>query len=451
LTLQNHVNAAYKSRRKISIAVAGLSFVLFSATAQAQVTLAAVVELAQRNSAPVRLAQADVQKAAALLSQSRSAFIPSVTFGSGLPAFSEIGFTGSLPTIWDSTVQSMVFSLPQIQAIRAAHTGLLAAQFMLKDAREQVALDASTTYLELDTVSGEIEAAKQQQQNAARLVEIEQQRAEAGVDPLSELLQAQLTAAQLKLKLLHLETRATMLAKQLSVLTSLPASSIVPDHASIPPIPTVSVRDASPSTAAIESARSLAHSKELLAKGDKQHSWLLPQLSFGLAYNRNTTLLNNINNYYAKPLPANNLSSGFSIQVPLFDATLRGKAKESAAEALRAQVEVEQAQRQNEIQIAQLDGTLRELDVQAEIANLKQQVSNEQLKSVLAQLELGNGASSSAGTPQLSPKAEEQAHIDERDKFIDSLDAALDLGKTRLNLLRALGHMQDWLDELRAK
>ena len=123
MTLQNHVNAAYKSRRKISIAVAGLSFVLFSATAQAQVTLAAVVELAQRNSAPVRLAQADVQKAAALLSQSRSAFIPSVTFGSGLPAFSEIGFTGSLPTIWDSTVQSMVFSLPQIQAIRAAHTG----------------------------------------------------------------------------------------------------------------------------------------------------------------------------------------------------------------------------------------------------------------------------------------------------------------------------------------
>ena len=43
----------------------------------------------------------------------------------------------------------------------------------------------------------ELEAAREQEQDAARLVEIEQQRAEAGVDPLSSLYQAQLTAAQL--------------------------------------------------------------------------------------------------------------------------------------------------------------------------------------------------------------------------------------------------------------
>ena len=81
----------------------------------------------------------------------------------------------------------------------------------LKDAREQAALDASTAYIELDTVNRELEAARQQEQDAARLVEIEQQRAEAGVDPLSTLLQAQLTAAQLKLSRLHLETRAATL------------------------------------------------------------------------------------------------------------------------------------------------------------------------------------------------------------------------------------------------
>ena len=34
---------------------------------------------------------------------------------------------------------------------------------------------------------------------------------------------------------------------------------------------------------------------------------------------------------------------------------------------------------------------------------------------------------------------------------MDALDAALDLSKARLNLLRALGHMQDWLNELHAK
>ena len=47
--------------------------------------------------------------------------------------------------------------------------------------------------------------------------------------------------------------------------------------------------------------------------------------------------------------------------------------------------------------------------------------------------------------PQLSPKAEQLARIDERQKFEDALDAAFDLAKARLNLLRALGHMEDWL------
>ncbi len=89
---------------------------------------------------------------------------------------------------------------------------------------------------------------------------------------------------------------------------------------------------------------------------------------------------------------------------------------------------------------------------QAEVASLKQQIAAEQLKSVLAQLELGNGATSTPGAPpQLSPTAEQQARIDERQKYLDALDAGLDLSKARLDLLRALGHMQDWLNELHAK
>jgi hypothetical protein len=71
---------------------------------------------------------------------------------------------------------------------------------------------------------------------------------------------------------------------------------------------------------------------------------------------------------------------------------------------------------------------------------------------VLAQLELGNGSESGpAAQPQLTPKAEQLARIDERQKYEDALDAGLDLAKARLSLLRALGHMQDWLDELHTK
>jgi hypothetical protein len=90
------------------------------------------------------------------------------------------------------------------------------------------------------------------------------------------------------------------------------------------------------------------------------------------------------------------------------------------------------------------------LDAQAEVASLKQQISDAQLKAVLAQLESGNGAAAGPGAqPQTTPKAEQLARIDERQKYQDALDATLGLAKARLSLLRALGHMQDWLSEVR--
>ena len=431
--------------------ILAFAFTAASAALPAQVTLATAVDLAQRNSAAVKLAQADVQRAQAALAQTRDAFIPSLELGSGLPAFTSVGFTGGVPSILNGNVRAMVFNLPQFQYIKAARAAVAAATLNLKSAREQVALDASTTYIELDAVDRELDAARQQESLADRLVAIEQDRAEAGVDALNDLLQARLTAAQLKLHRFHLETRAATLAKQLSTLTGMPAGSIAPEHASIPEIPAVKADVAERIPLAVQSAQMLALSKEKTAKGDRLGQ-IYPRMSFNALYSRSTKILNDFDTYYARPIPTNSFSSGFDIQFPLFDWSRRDQGKQSAAEALRARVEAEQAQQQNDIQIATLTGNLRELDALAEVASLKQQIADEQLKTVLAQLELGNGASSGPNAqPQLSPKAEQLARIDERQKYEDSLDAALDLAKARLNLLRALGHMEDWLAELRAK
>lgn len=435
--------------RPALLPIFGGMLLLACGSAHAQVSLATIVEMAQHNSNPVRLAEANVRKAIAQYAEARDVFFPSIYFGSGLPAFPEVGFTGALPTIWDANVQSMVFSMPLIRYSQAAHAAIQAANLSLKDAREQVALDASSAYLELDTVNREMLAAQQQDEDAARMVQIEEQRTRAGVDPLMDLLQAKLSAAQLKLNHLHLETRAATLAQQIAVLTGLPAVSILPDHSSIPEVPAITADETPQPTPGIRSAQMLAISKERVAKGDTEHKWLLPQISFGLLYNRNTTLLNDVNSFFSSGhLPANNLSSGFNIQVPIFDQSIRDKARESAADALRARVEAEQAQRQEDVQIEQIAGSLRELDTQAEIASLKQQIAGEELKSVLSQMELGNGA---GAQPQLSPEAEQAARIDERQKYEDALEAGLELNKARLNLLRALGHMQDWLNELHTK
>jgi outer membrane protein TolC len=397
------------------------------------------------------VAYADISKANAVLSETKDVIIPTVAFSTGLPVFPEVGFTGTPPSIWTTTVESLIFGVPQKHYITSARLGLQAATARLKDAREQAALDASAAYLELDTVNQELVAALQQEGFAGRLVAIEQERTEAGVDPLSGLLEAQLTAAEIKLKREHLEGRAGTLANSLATLTGLPTGSITPDHASIPEIPRVRAEEPAHTLAGIESARLQANSKHLAAKADREINYL-PQLTFGAQYNRNTTLLNDVNSFFAKPLPANNFSSGIAIQLPILDMGHWARSRESAADALRANIEAEQAQRQNDVQIADLSGSIRELDTLAEIASLKQQIAGEQLKTVLTELEVGNGGGAGPGSPpQLSPKAEQLARIDERQKFEDSLDAGFDLAKARLGLLRALSHMEDWLQELRAR
>jgi outer membrane protein TolC len=252
----------------------GMAIAAAPALVSAQVSLSTVVDLAQRNSTAVRLAQADVDKANAALSQTKDVYIPSLMLGSGLPAVPSVGFMGGVPSILNGTVQSMVFSLPQHSYIAAARAALQAATLRLKDTREQVALDASTAYIELDTVNNELDAARQQETFADRLVTIEQQRAEAGVDPLSDLLQAQLTAAQLKLRRLHLETRAGTLAKQLTALTGLPAGSLTPDHASIPEIPAVRADETGRATKGIEAAQMFALSKQKMARGDTKYTFI---------------------------------------------------------------------------------------------------------------------------------------------------------------------------------
>ena len=417
----------------------------------AQVSLATVVDLAQRNSTSVRAAAADVSKSIAVLSESRDALIPSMSFGTGLPVFPEVGFTGSPPSIWTATVQALVYSIPQKRYIDAANLGVQAAKARWKDAREQVALDTSTAYIELDTVNQLLTDTYQQEDFAGKLLSIEQQRTDVGVDPVSELLQAKLTAAQIKLQRLHLQARAAVLEKQLAALTGLPVGSIKVDRTTIPEIPQVHGLDSPLPVHGVQAAQFVALSKALQARGDREGNYM-PELRFFVQYNRNTTILNDVNKFFATPLPANNFASGISVQIPLFDMARYARSRQSAAEALRSRIEAEQAEKQNEIAIVEASSGIAELDAQAEVASLKQQISKAQLDSVLSQLEFGNGSGSGPGSqPQASPKAEQMARIDEGQKRQDVLDATFDLAKARLNLLRALGHMDDWLKELRGK
>ena len=79
---------------------------------------------------------------------------PTLNFGSGLPALPAVGFTGGLPSIVNAQLCNRWSSAFLRASTSRRHArGLEAATLNLKDAREQVALDASTAYIELDTVN----------------------------------------------------------------------------------------------------------------------------------------------------------------------------------------------------------------------------------------------------------------------------------------------------------
>ena len=406
------------------------------------VSLTTIIDLSLRNSTPVRLAVADLQKATALLSESKQVYIPNLILGSsiGPPAY---GFPVGEPSIYSFSSQSLLLSFSQPKYIRAARYAVASAEFALKDAREQIILEASTNYIELDAVTRELAGADQQSSAAERLISIEQQRTDAGIDSTSELLQARLSAAELKLKRLHLATRIGTLRQQLASLTDLPAETIACDPASVPEVPAIRPDMHRGGAPGIEASQQAALSRQFQAKGDSIAT-VRPQIAFGAQYNRDAAF-SGYQNYY-RNFQQNNISAGIQMTLPLFDPIHQSKKRESSAAALRATIEAEQAQHQNEEQIATLDGNVAELDALAEVASLKQQIAEEQLKSIRTQLESGNGSSTA---PQASPKLEQQARIEERQRFVESIDAGFDLTKARLSLMRAFGHMQDWLLTLR--
>jgi len=114
-------------------------------------------------------------------------------------------------------------------------------------------------------------------------------------------------------------------------------------------------------------------------------------------------------------------------------------------------VEAEQAQRQNEVQIATLSGNLRELDALPKSPPSSKQIADAQLKTVLARwMEATEQPPAPTRSLKLTPKAEQLARIDERQKYQEALDASLSLAKARLASARP-GPLDDWLHEVHSK
>lgn len=429
------------SRGGVSAVLLIMSGLLLNAPqARAQISLYSAVDLARRNSASVRIAQADVLHAEAGVSEAQDVYIPSLTAGSA--AGYSYGFLGGVPSVFDAQIQSLVISFSQPDYIRAARSALHSAQLALQDALDQVELDSALDYIQLDTITRELSALDEEKLYGQRLDAIEADRLSAGVESEIAATRAQLTAAQSDLKRIDLIAQAAVLRKRLSNLTGLPEDSLLPEGKSIPAAPANEESMPVKQTAGVEAGFSNAVSKHYMAHGDDRQNYR-PQIGFGFTYDYLDTNLNNYNNYYNNKLRPNNFGIAAQITLPLFDRVKTARARESAAEALHADTQAEQGRQQADEQVVQLQKSLPTLRAQARIAELQAKLASQQLDAVLVQV--NNAPSSPSATP-VTPADEMQARIDERARFSDALEARFQLMKAEIALLRATGALGNWIN-----
>lgn len=416
------------------------AWMLAAAPAVAQISFTTAIDLALKNNPKVLAAQAATAKAQAALEGAKDAYVPTLVGGSGLGY--SYGFPVGQPSIFNFTSQSLLFNFSQPDYIRAARAALDAANLALKDARASVAEDTAITYVALDRDIAREAALADQSGYAKQLVRIVQQRLDAGQDTAIALTTAQLTAARIRLAALHTGDATMTDREHLAHLTGIPARDLTIAGSSVPPIATPEDASANepPSTSpAVEAAYATARAKKLIAFGDARYLWR-PQIFFAAQYNRYTKY-NNYDLYY-KHFQHNNAGIGIEIQLPIFDAVHRAKARESAAEAVKAQHEADDARDLFLEGRQRLERSTAELAAQAEVATLDQQLAQQQLDVLTVQLQSGTGNPSG---PQMTPKDEALSRIAERSKFLEVLDARYQLRQAEIHLMRQRGDLETWL------
>jgi outer membrane protein TolC len=409
--------------------------------AKAQMSFYTTVDLALRNSHEVKMAAADVDRAAAGVSQARDAYVPTMAIGSSVGY--SYGFPVGQPTLANATANSLVLSFSQPAMIRSARASLTAARAALRDRREKVVADTALNYIELDTDKRELEALDQQHSFGERLVEIERERNASGLSSAMDVTQAELTNAQLELRRLHIQDHMSLLRLRLANLTGLPEDSIAPESASIPASPTAPTTETLNATLtthspAIASSEADAQSKQFLAASDKGKIWR-PEVAFGIQYSRYAKF-NNYAEYYLR-FQHNNFDVGINLVLPIFDAQARDRARGSAADAVHAREQANVFRLQLAEQTRELSGGLAELRVQQKIARLQSDYAQENVDAVMTQLQ--NGSGNPNATP-LTPRDEEKARIEERRRYVDKLDADFQLMQAEIQLQRSLGTVEEW-------
>ena len=396
------------------------------------------IRLALAHSTSSTIANADVQRAFAAYREIRNNYLPQLFVGSGLGYTygNPLAVSGTAPSLASVVTQSSIFNPAQRQFMNAAKMEWQASVFQDRDQRNAVIQDVALTYAELAKWEARLVRLQEDQAQAAQMEQAEVQRLQEGVDSTVDLNRAKLTAARVRLHRAEARGNADVLRRHLSTLTGLPVSSIELAPETIPALPPVAAEEdlsekAIASNPAIKLAdrHSLAESMRALG----EHRAAYPSIDFAAQYARLSTF-NNYTDYFPNHFQPDNATIGFSLRIPLFNASQRARAEGADAAALKAKKQAEAARNQVAEETLKLQRAAEQLEAAREVAQLEYQLAQSGLEAAQTRIDAKIGT-----WHELS-----DARVQAAERFLLFQDADFEYQRVRMNLLRATGDLEKW-------
>jgi outer membrane protein TolC len=415
----------------------GFLFVCCVCACRAEVrtlTLRDAVEIALKQSPDVMLARLDERRAEESVRLARAPFIPRVVMGSGL-AYSSgfpMSIEGATPSILQANAVGSVFNLPQNFRIAAAKESRRGAAIDAALRQDEVVYRVADTFLDAEKARKIADVARREVDSLSGVLDSVRARVGEGRELPIEARKAELNLARARYRSQVLDANVHTLENALAALLGFdPADQIRPAAAEraqppVPESPEAAVKLALDNSKEVRALESKLLTKDFDVRA--QRAGRLPRLDLVAQYG----LLAQFNNYqqFFKSFQRNNGQLGISFQVPIWSGpAISAAASEAEAEAAQIRIQIRTARSRVAADTRKAFEDLGQAAAAQEVARLDLDVAREQVSVLLAQMQEGRAAL----------RQVEEARTGETDKWIALYDAAANVERARLALLRQAG------------
>jgi len=308
--------------------------------------------------------------------------------------------------------------------------------------RDDVTVRAATVYLELGKVQHSLELLRRERASAEKILEAVRARVAANQELPIEATRSELAAARIQERIVTLEDREDILARQLRDITgtaegqplevetqeeafdsalalSLPATAGGPESEIV--------------SLALENDRGVAEAaNERAAREHLLHGarWsYFPTVDLVGQY----SVLSKFNNYdqFYKRFERNNVNVGVQVSIPLFAAKTSANVALARNQLNAAELTLSNKRQEVSLEAQQKARGVREREATREVARLALRLAQETLQMVQAKFDEGRATLQEV----------EQARLDEADKWVGFLDANFSREQAQLSLLQATGQL----------